>query len=317
MEVKNENLRTVKVNAQVTAMISFSEIVGFLIITLVSTSLKSATAGEIMFPLLQNIILPYAFIINTRENKNNVIEQGWKNVLQNTLNIGSSSQASSTKGDDKNVDDDSNDNRVINTVSQKVQETSRNINDRSLQNSSSIERGLNRPMDEQSSRLKTKRLKTIRLKFNIFENSIELDDKKCNETNQPITSRSEMIETNPIENIGNSRKCKGRKELIQSLLSNRHKETVYVRTFTQLVNLEEGNAEEKRDQMNSPMVQEEIIMKTVSKLLQNGDRHYRIHMRKNMLQRLQLHQNDEHEYKEIFEELINIEEQFLNESEWD
>ena len=69
--------------------------------------------------------------------------------------------------------------------------------------------------------------------------------------------------------------------------------------------------------MNSPVVQEEIIMKIVSKLLQNGDRHHRIQMRKKMLQRLQLHQNDEHEYKEIFEEFINMEEQFLNESEWD
>ena len=309
MEVKNENLRKVKVNAQVTAMISFSEILGFLIITVISTSLKSSTAGEIMFPLLQNIILPYAFIINTRENKNNVIEQGWKNVLQNTLNIGSSSQACSTKSDDKNVDDDSNDDRVINTVSQKVQKTSININNRAIQNSSSIESALNRPLDEQS------KASPCRLKFNIFENSIELEDKKCNETNQPITSRSEMIERNPIENIGKSRKCKGRKELIQSLLSNRHKETVYVRTFIQLISLEEGNAEDKRNLMNSPVVQEEIIIKTVSKLLQNGDRHHRIHMRKKMLQRLQLHQNDEHEYKEIFEEFINMEEKFLNEFE--
>ena len=309
MEVKNENLRTVKVNAQVTAMISFSEIVGFLIITLVSTSLKSATAGEIMFPLLQNIILPYAFIINTRENKNNVIEQGWKNVLQNTLNIGSSSQASSAKSDVKNVDDNSNADRIINTVSQKVHENSMNNNDHILQNRSSIEWRLNRPLDEQS------KTSPCRLKFNIFECSIEFEYKKYNETDQPTTSRSEIIETSPIANIGKSRKCQGRKELIQSLLSNRHKETVYVRTFTQLVSLEEGKTEQKRDLMKSSMVQEEIIMKSVAKLLKNGDRHHRINMRKNMLQRLQMHQNDEKEYKEILKRLINMEEQFLNESE--
>ena len=308
MEVKNENLRTVKVNAQVTATISFSEIVGFLIITLVSTSLKSAIAGEIMFPLLQNIILPYAFIINTRENKNHVIEQGWKNVLQNTLNIGSSPPASSEKSDVKNVNDHNNDDTVINTVSQKVQEVSMNTNHQAFPNSSPIEYGLNEPLNEQS------KTSPCRLKFNIFECSIELEDKKCYETSEPKSKSTKNIIASPIGNNGNFRRCKGRRELIQRLLSNRHKETIYVRTFIKLVRLEEGNAEQKKDLMNSSMVKEDIIMKAVTKLLVNGNRHHRINKRKIMLQRLKLIQNDEHEYKELFEEFINMEEQFLNES---
>ena len=79
-------MRTVKVNAQVTAMISLSEIVGFLMISIICISTQSATIGVILFPLLQNIVLPYAFLMNTRENKHRIVEQGWANVLRNTLN---------------------------------------------------------------------------------------------------------------------------------------------------------------------------------------------------------------------------------------
>ena len=86
-EAHIENMRTVKVNAQVTAMISFSEIVGFVIISIICQSSRSATMGDVLFPLLQNIILPYAFLRNTRENKHRIVEQGWKNVLRNALNM--------------------------------------------------------------------------------------------------------------------------------------------------------------------------------------------------------------------------------------
>ena len=80
-------MRTVKVNAQVTAMISFCEIVGFLMISIICISAHSATMGVVLFPLLQNIILPYAFLMNTRENKHRIVEQGWGNVLRNAINI--------------------------------------------------------------------------------------------------------------------------------------------------------------------------------------------------------------------------------------
>ena len=78
-------MRIVKVNAQVTAMISFSEIVGFIIISIVSVITSSATIGKILFPVLQNIILPYAFLINTRDNKYRIVEQGWMNFFRETL----------------------------------------------------------------------------------------------------------------------------------------------------------------------------------------------------------------------------------------
>ena len=75
-EVQIENMRNVTVNAQVTAVISIAEIIGFVVITTLTIIAKSPIVGQILFPLLQNIILPYAFLMNTRENKHRIVEKG-------------------------------------------------------------------------------------------------------------------------------------------------------------------------------------------------------------------------------------------------
>ena len=82
-QVQIDNMRIVKVNAQVTAMISFSEIVGFIIISLLSVTAISVAIGDVLFPVLQNIILPSAFLMNTRDNKYRIVEQGWTIFLRN------------------------------------------------------------------------------------------------------------------------------------------------------------------------------------------------------------------------------------------
>ena len=40
----------------------------------------------VLFRLLEFIVLPYAFLMNTRENKYRIVEEGWSNVFRNTLN---------------------------------------------------------------------------------------------------------------------------------------------------------------------------------------------------------------------------------------
>ena len=86
-QIHRENMRTVKVNAQVTAVISVFEIMGFVVISISCLIAQSALVGSILFPVLQNIVLPYAFLMNTRENKYRIVEHGWTNVLRNILNI--------------------------------------------------------------------------------------------------------------------------------------------------------------------------------------------------------------------------------------
>ena len=86
-EQQNANLRRVTVNAQVTAFLSIFEVAGFIIIGIITLVTSSKTIAKVLFPLLECILLPVAFLINTEENKQQLIEHGWLNILSNTLNI--------------------------------------------------------------------------------------------------------------------------------------------------------------------------------------------------------------------------------------
>ena len=78
------NMKRLKVNAQVTAFSCILELVGnvtFVIHILITggPSFSSFVHGQILYML----VLPYAFLMNTSNNKNRIVEHGWINVLQN------------------------------------------------------------------------------------------------------------------------------------------------------------------------------------------------------------------------------------------
>lgn len=80
------NRRKFLVNAQVTAMISFLEAfgaVGYIIIVWFSVRTSYTTLIEVL--CLYLILLPYSFLMNTSHNKNRIIEHGWKNVFKNLI----------------------------------------------------------------------------------------------------------------------------------------------------------------------------------------------------------------------------------------
>ena len=78
------NMKRLKVNAQVTAFSCILELVGnvtFVIHILITggPSFSSFVIGQIQYM----IALPYAFLMNTSHNKNRIVEYGWMNVLRN------------------------------------------------------------------------------------------------------------------------------------------------------------------------------------------------------------------------------------------
>ena len=83
----NENMRRMKVNAQVTAVTSMLEVFGNIFQWIVWTVwTKFAGYGTLIQSiLLYFVILPYAFLMNTSQNKNRIIEDGWMNVLKNVV----------------------------------------------------------------------------------------------------------------------------------------------------------------------------------------------------------------------------------------
>ena len=81
----NSDMKKMKLNAQITAVITLLEVLwniggGFLWFF---NRKFMGHASFIQSILLYFVLLPYAFLMNTRHNKNRVIEEGWKNVFKN------------------------------------------------------------------------------------------------------------------------------------------------------------------------------------------------------------------------------------------
>ena len=90
-ESQIRNAKNVRVNAQVTAVVTILEVVGALpiVIThLLITRLGFRWFDNVrisLFMMLHFVILSYAFLMNTTSNKNRIIEDGWMNVLKNMV----------------------------------------------------------------------------------------------------------------------------------------------------------------------------------------------------------------------------------------
>ena len=85
---KHIDIRRLKVNAQVTALITLIEFFGnltmFLHLFFVESNPWSPTIHNMVF---YDIIIPYAFLANTNDNKNRIINSGWKSVLKNLVGM--------------------------------------------------------------------------------------------------------------------------------------------------------------------------------------------------------------------------------------
>ena len=81
------NMKKVHVNAQVTAMTSLVEFIGNLTLIIHVAFDKSATAETFSVAthnmIFLMIVLPYAFLKNTSDNKIRIVEIGWNNVIKN------------------------------------------------------------------------------------------------------------------------------------------------------------------------------------------------------------------------------------------
>ena len=100
-------LKRIRVNAQVTFMISILEMIGAVIGIMVVVIFKSTTLPVIINSMiLYLILLPRAFLMNTSHNKGRVIEHGWKNILRNTLGLSPKSSNSNSNQERERVENE-------------------------------------------------------------------------------------------------------------------------------------------------------------------------------------------------------------------
>ena len=76
-------MKKVEINAQVTAIITFVESIGNLFMVLLLVIRQFTAIATSIFLMLNFIVLPITFLINTRENKVHVAQQGWSSILRN------------------------------------------------------------------------------------------------------------------------------------------------------------------------------------------------------------------------------------------
>ena len=296
-EAQIENMRTVKVNAQVTAMISFSEIIGFLMISIICISAHSATMGVVLFPLLQNIILPYAFLMNTRENKHRIVEQGWGNVLRNALNIETICSIFINSNKVKQIDYRQNEKQPdIFVVSSNVQNTSHIVTIPPFQNMALKECSENVVISAKP----------------CTSNNINEIDKKDKNSVKVLRCSSYSIEDSVINETDN---LTYRKELLNNLLLNTDEESAYLSFLTRLIHFEQDHNMKETDIENFIMIHQELIKNKVSRLLIKTNRRYRMHKRKDMIKKLQNFLYNEPQYQETFQELLDMEEKFLDDEQ--
>ena len=94
---KHVDIRRLKVNAQITALITSIEFLGnltlFLHLYFVESNPWTSTIHGMVF---YNIMGPYAFLSNTTDNKNRIIDTGWGSIFRNLLGIKQESILDST-----------------------------------------------------------------------------------------------------------------------------------------------------------------------------------------------------------------------------
>ena len=96
----NVDVKKLQVNAQVTALTALIEVLGtFTIVIGLSITNSNVLLTFIHIGIFYLILLPYSFLMNTSDNKNRIVEYGWKNVFLNL--VGRSSSIHESTDNDK------------------------------------------------------------------------------------------------------------------------------------------------------------------------------------------------------------------------
>ena len=283
-----------RVNAQVTAVISMLEFCGgclFVVGRVFRLPISFGSfAGIILTMMLYFVVLPYAFLMNTRYNKRRIIEEGWMNVLKNMIfsykcNVVAPANNSivALKGGGK-----------LNNAPTKSDVTAIFVIPNSSESSTSEE-----------------------IVLNAFNNTNDDDNKEPECDNQQPTCSYGVVD---LENYSNDRikKDKGikdntsinsiRENMISDLLSNIDNEAMYIKKLIHFVDLEEAHKSGK-DTDTLKYDYEQLGVDTLPHFIGCSER--KSNMRSATLKKL-FHCREENEtYQIYFEQFVDMEENFL------
>ena len=247
-------------------------------------------AEKMIFMLLHFVVLPYAFLMNTRYNKKRIIEEGWMNVFKNMVISNNCKVATLDNDCNEALNDDENmNNAQIIPHSQKI---------------FSISNTTQSSMAE-------------KIGFSTLTRAIGKENQEANfEMQQPTCSFKRQIlanESNDYSDEGRRTKATARiattrENMISGLISDINDEDKYVQKLTHFVAVEEAYACGKNiDTLNDEY--EQITLDTLPHFVGCSVR--KLNMRANKLQMLLRCRNENDNYKIYFDQFVEMEEKFL------
>ena len=291
---QRQNSKNIRVNAQVTAVISMLEFCGgclFVVGRVLRLPISFGSfAGIILTMMLYFVLLPYAFLMNTRYNKRRIIEEGWMNVLKNMIfsykcNVVAPANNSivALKGGEK-----------LNNAPTKSDVTKIFIIPNASESSTSKEMALSS-----------------------YYNTIDDDNKEFEFDNQQPTCSYSVVD---VENDSDDciEKDKGikdktsitsiRENMISDLLSNIDNEAIYIKKLTHFVDLEEAHKSGK-DTDTLKYDYEQLGVDTLPHFIGCSER--KSDMRSTKLQKLFHCREQNDTYQIYFEQFVDMEENFV------
>ena len=298
-ESHTKNMRTIHVNAQVTAVTTIFEFIGsclngivFMIFNINKMPGFPEFTQLVLFMQLHFVSLSYVFLMNTRYNKNRIIEHGWINVLKNIIYCGPHSATTS-----------------INPIYQETTNPS-NMQKEHENNKNRGKRDIFIISDSPS----------VRSKREIKEKIIVKENNRCTNTDPPPCSskikgsKSIITPNNIVKASHDENKSieRIRSKILSDLMLSIRDEDNYVITLLKFVEVED--AYKAGQDVNN------LICQTSEGAVSNlphfvGTIERKFEMRSTMLERMlhycQDYHADDEVYEECFEQFISMEESFL------
>ena len=291
---QDQNVKKLLVNSQITAIISALEGLGMVLIVVISTILGSYAIPilKFSFRLLENIALPYLYLVNTQENRNKIIDQGWMKFSRNLFHFPAISLSwnRSNRVESLNHVDESKKNDIF-LISQghtsidihKTQEENLCLN--------TLDCNLKTPFEEQPS-TSANSLLNCGNNFSSESKNISKDE------NVKLVPPSLHVR-------------KERTEILDGLLRAVDEEMKYLQLFAHFNYLENSRYEESY-LYTSEIIDREMILQRIIKLSAKYSSLCRSKIRLEKLKQLKITLNDENLYQTHLNQLIDIEEEFMD-----
>ena len=289
-ESQRQNSKNVRVNAQVTAVMTMLEFIGGCIFVIIRVSNHGGFISKTLFMLLHFVVLPYGFLMNTRYNKNRIIEEGWINVLKNmVLSCKCNVRTPYCHENEVSNDGEGLKHAQMKHVSPEIFLVSNTID--SSTSNTIVSEPLHSPKkDEDTTSDLKKQQPTCSYRTECLENDFDVFNGKL--SCQKITSSIDRV----------------RKQMISDLLINVNDEDAYIKLLTHLVDVEEAH-KCGRDIDELSYDYEELRVEQLPHFVGCSVR--KLDMRTTRLEMLLQCLKDDNNYGMCFDHFVDMEEDFL------